>query len=44
MDEQALEFAGALLLGLFIRALLPSLYFAAVAGAPSARRRRRRRR
>ena len=44
MDEQALELAGALLLGLVISALLLALYVAAVAGAPRARRGRRRRR
>ena len=41
MDEQALELAGALLLGLVVSALLLSLYLVAVAGAPRARRRRR---
>ena len=42
MDEQALELAGALLLGLVVSALLLSRYLAAVAGTPRARRRRRR--
>ena len=44
MDEQALEFAGALLLCLAVSGLLLSLYLVAVAGTPRARRRRRRRR
>ena len=42
MNEQALEFAGALALWLVVSGLLLSLYLAAVAGAPRARRRRRR--
>ena len=40
MDEQALELAGALLLGLVFSALQHSLYLVAVAGTPRARRRR----